>query len=159
MFFVFIIFLEICTAGNHPEPVRPLNKPDDDRAWFCWFSDLGFGSLWLMSMSLGLRGGSTFITSLAMLTIASVVFSSHSSLMPEMRRLLRRPCCSRASFWWRSSHTSARRSLITASRWARASLRDWTWALREVTLSRISRLELLIILDSYWNTTPTEGIS
>ena len=29
-------------AGNHPEPVRPLNKPDDDRAWFCWFCWLWF---------------------------------------------------------------------------------------------------------------------
>ena len=65
----------------------------------------GFGSRWLTSMSFSSSLGSSWRTSLARFTTAAVV-SSRSSLMPVILRLLRRPYCSRASFWSRSPRTS-----------------------------------------------------
>ena len=62
----------------------------------------GFLNLWLTSMSLSWKGGSTLRTSLASAAAAGVVFSTSSALrtgsgMPEIRALFRRAYCSRSS--------------------------------------------------------------
>ena len=92
----------------------------------------GFGSRWLTSMSFSSSWGSSWRTSLARFTTASVV-SSRSSLMPVILRLLRRPYCSRTSFWSRSPRTSPWSCAMVASRSASAVFRPRTTSRNDAT--------------------------
>ena len=94
-----------------------------------WRAFLGFGRRWLMSMSVGWRGGSYSSTSSANETTAAVV-SSSSSRMPLIRRLFRLPYCSSTSLWSLSWRTSRFRASIFSSHSARLALRARTSPLR-----------------------------
>ena len=105
--------------------------------WRGWpgFEFLGLGSRWLTSMSPGCSGGSSSMTSLAIFITASVVSSFSFSGMPDIRRLLRRPYCSRASWSSLSFFISPLSSAMVSSLCARLALRLLTSATRELTLS------------------------
>ena len=76
-----------------------------------WRAPRGLFSLWLMTMSSGFNEGSNSMMPFVNACTPSVV-SSYCSLIPEMRRELRRPYCSSASISRRSWLTSPRISAI-----------------------------------------------
>ena len=130
---------------------RSLSARLTNLAMMGWGSSAGalrlLGRRWLTLMSLTVSWGSSSSTLLAKDTRASVV-SSWVSLMPQIRRLCRRPCCSRASLASRSCWTSVCRASIWVSRSARADRSEVTSDLREEMESTRSLLAPWTILVS-----------